>query len=453
VVIVPGYYATVCWPGGQHCYWYPVVARGVYSPLKQVLERQGYREGDDLFFCLYNWMRPNSESGNKLGDCVNKALRKNPRASKVEIITHSNGGNVARAYIQNRSNPRVDKLLMIAPPNQGAVAAYWPWEGGDLSQLDSKLKARVVVLMLLYAEGWDCHLHPLKPSCIYQTLHRAAPSGRELLPVGEAYLIHQPDQRMIDPNQMVEKNTFLMALNQQLSRLFAGVKKVVIYSGRGQRTHWNIAVKDRDRGDAPVWADGKPVSGSSIFWSLQGDGTILLARARLPYCPPDKCDQDHIVASDHIGIISAVSGEILRELGLTGAAAEQPLEAQATEDDVLFFAARTSARFLVTDPRGRRFGYLSNGRFVSEIPGAEYAGEESGPAKLIAIPNPLREGRYRLQLSGTNLSGTETYRLGVVWTQNSQVELYQTGEVRRGETIRKEIEHRGFAVLLPFIER
>jgi hypothetical protein len=62
---------------------------------------------------------------------------------------------------------------------------------------------------------------------------------------------------------------------------------------------------------------------------------------------------------------------------------------------MLFIAATTPARVVVTDPQGRQTGYRSDGQLVNEIPGAEYLGEGGSDEKMIAIPTPVLHGQYQ----------------------------------------------------------
>jgi len=68
---------------------------------------------------------------------------------KVDIIAHSLGGLMVRAYLQSDyyqslddEDKDVDKFAMLGTPNEGAAIAYYAWEGGDPFAAD------------LTAEGW-----------------------------------------------------------------------------------------------------------------------------------------------------------------------------------------------------------------------------------------------------------------------------------------------------------
>ncbi len=69
---------------------------------------------------------PIAESAQRLSRDL-RALRLDEGAS-IALVSHSMGGLVARRIIEDAAldDPRVDRLVMIAPPNQGSNMAYLP---------------------------------------------------------------------------------------------------------------------------------------------------------------------------------------------------------------------------------------------------------------------------------------------------------------------------------------
>ena len=87
--------------------------------------------GDDHYTCFqfdYDWRRDNVENAKRLHRFIVEK-RKYVRAEhkkrfgvdnpniKFDIVAHSMGGLVVRAYLQDHRDERIDRLVMIAPPS------------------------------------------------------------------------------------------------------------------------------------------------------------------------------------------------------------------------------------------------------------------------------------------------------------------------------------------------
>jgi len=86
----------------------------------------GYVEGKDFFPCPYDWRKDIREIAygdleNTLDACIQTALARNPGAGKVNILAHSMGGLVARAYLADPARAaRVGRLVTLGSPYLGA---------------------------------------------------------------------------------------------------------------------------------------------------------------------------------------------------------------------------------------------------------------------------------------------------------------------------------------------
>ena len=77
-----------------------------------------------LFVFAYDWRKTNVEAASKLNDFIACVQQFYP-GQKVNILTHSMGGLVARRYlIDHESEHKVDKLITIAAPFLGAPKAF-----------------------------------------------------------------------------------------------------------------------------------------------------------------------------------------------------------------------------------------------------------------------------------------------------------------------------------------
>ena len=111
-------------------------------PLIESLEHDGYRVGCTLFPAPYDWRLPVNQIVSFYLSQVVQDARRLSGSKKVDIIAHSMGGLVARAYIQDSRRFATDqdvdvgKLAMLGTPNLGAVKAYYLWQGGDVVAAD-----------------------------------------------------------------------------------------------------------------------------------------------------------------------------------------------------------------------------------------------------------------------------------------------------------------------------
>lgn len=108
-----------------------VMGQAVYQTLADFFVNQrGYTLGTDFILCPYDWRksldviaydRPGDED-KTLGECINKALRLNPGATKVNILAHSMGGLLARQYItaSDANARKVNRLVTLGTPYLGS---------------------------------------------------------------------------------------------------------------------------------------------------------------------------------------------------------------------------------------------------------------------------------------------------------------------------------------------
>jgi Ca2+-binding RTX toxin-like protein len=122
----------------------------VYDDLIQTLKNVGYVEGKNLFIANYDWrLNPGPIDGNidgQIAGIVGKSITddkyeygvdylgywlrkaKEQGAADVDIIAHSTGGLVTRAYMQSGAYgdglPKVNNFFMLGVPNRGASKAW-----------------------------------------------------------------------------------------------------------------------------------------------------------------------------------------------------------------------------------------------------------------------------------------------------------------------------------------
>lgn len=109
-------------------------------------------------------------AGDRLANLVQTVIGYETYFDKADIVTHSKGGLVSRAYLAaNKSNPHVDRCIWTVPPNTGSLLGFvgkrlyreyailtptYPWKSSSLNgDLTSPFDDRNDVLDLLNARG------------------------------------------------------------------------------------------------------------------------------------------------------------------------------------------------------------------------------------------------------------------------------------------------------------
>lgn len=456
VIIVPGYGASLCLAPSIYCGWFTHLARSVYQSLIDAFTSAGYELDEDLFVAFYDWTRSNEDSASRLAAYV-EAARRTSSSESVHIVTHSNGANVARSYIQRAGVSHVDTLILIAPPSTGVVRAYPLWEGGDLSQEGGFNKVLRVPLELALTildpdRSWRDN-----PREIYQLFHGYVPSLRELLPTGYFYVYERRGETYtpLNPASMQWTNPFLTHLNNSLARLYDDTSKVVVMASSGHDTLDWLAVRPHKSSDGELWVDGKPEQ----YWhSEDGDGTILFSRASLPSCPSPACKFRGEYTKKHAetlpfrqDILDETRFDTLDELGIARSFAQnQATDDRPLTDELIYLISGATAELLVTDPLGRQIGYYPNGSFVSRIPEASYQ-QVTNNVKMVNIPNPI-VGDYTVQVIARN--SATSYQGAAYSFIAGKFEMAFDGEVFVGGSDSYRHTYRlPFRIYLPMINR
>jgi len=108
-----------------------------FELITEELIENGYQENCTVFKVPYEWSISILDSSEQyLKPWIDHA-KQVASSTQVDIVAHSMGGLVSRAYIQGDSYENdVRKLAMAGTPNAGSVQSYFSWEGGDPLQAD-----------------------------------------------------------------------------------------------------------------------------------------------------------------------------------------------------------------------------------------------------------------------------------------------------------------------------
>ena len=423
VILLPGMTASVNWS----CFlietgceveslwgWSPT-AEDVYHSLIASLEAAGYTEENHYFSVFfYDWRKPLADNIYRLDQLITTVTTATGTDS-VDLIGHSMGGVVSRAYIQSDSyDGDVSHLVTLGSPHYGAARAYPYWQAAYFYEM-SGLERIVFGVLLVYYMARDGN-----PIPVY-ALRDNIPSLLDILPT-EDYLYDNDTNLLIPESGMIHRNLYLAFLDDNLAQLFARVD-VATFAGTDQTTTDKFYVRDRYFWEWPNWDDGKPNwAREDEFKTLLGDGTVSLSSATLP--PPALVEEFALDHNDLPGDPDVISA-IFTYLGIPFV----PSTIERIAQSALVLTLDGPAGITITDPAGRKAG-LSELQTVEPfymtvnpkegsttlIPGAEAMYVTGEKYTLVIIPQPL-EGRYEVEVNGT---GSGKYSIGLLDTFDMQ---------------------------------
>ena len=471
VVVVPGFGASWNWgvmtdvnqpPVLDRDHWSYIFGSHEYDTLVQVLKDAIGPE--NVYVAFYDWRRPIDEiATNYIRPVIQEAQALSP-TGKVDIVAHSMGGLVSRAYIQSDDyDDEVDQLITLGTPHYGLSDAYLPWEGGDYKMYDVKIQGAMNVYAF-YSSFRHGRLYENKHYLTVNTI----PSIKQLLPTydylkyGALVEIHN---EYIPVETMHEQNTFLPWFNHeiQLRKLLQSVA-VTNIAGDGLPTVHDILVTPRSSAEEArgLWPDDRPDPLPPTPDTLDGDDGVLTQSALLPTPepefygdppplmleapqpnwlkrffawlfppaqaqfnnPPDFGYGPPVPPPTHIKLNSCHTCLPHDAIANVVSILELPLpatlpDAVAEPDRYLayYFASPVSIKITAPCLPAGRPNCQSITKTTNTIPGAEYSDDNTpdGP-RLILIPNP-QPGNYLIELTGT---GNGPFHIGVQFFNQDQ---------------------------------
>ncbi|MFZ3137149.1 MAG: alpha/beta fold hydrolase [Thermodesulfovibrionales bacterium] len=381
-----------------------------WDKIKNILtiDYDGYIEGCTLFEVPYDWRKDNDTVANEyLRNWITIAKRKSG-SQKVNIIAHSMGGLVTRAYIQGpHYNNDIDRFAMIGTPNHGSANAYYLWEGADPGKLDNTLGELkpVYSLVIAYLIGYKIDLAdiiaglwtaPIKyRHQMYSYIRSNVPSLKQLMPT----------YSFLDPlgSSQCETNDWLSRLNSssKLSLLADRynddpdkVSTMLFYSD-SNRTIETISLEKKDCSRL-FYPDGEP---KNAGFSNTGDTTVLGFKSAYL---TETITNDSSRPSEHTKLVNAYATDAVKFIDggqsvKTSALNKSALTLQTSSaTSSLSIAVTGRVQPLLISPTGQRSG-IDNGVAVSNIPGTEQS--IGVDAASIGIESPT-DGTYTLSMSG-----------------------------------------------------
>ncbi len=394
LIVIPG--AMGSWKVGDIWYLDPIMH--TYDNLWEALKNADYQENKNLFTFLYDWRDSNITNADLLRQKIQK-VKNICNCDKVDIVAHSMGGLVTRAYAQGDSyNNDIDQLIFLATPHKGAPKAYLVWESGEFG-IDHRdnLKEKIFELE---AEAYNYK------DIFHYIRWRPVESAKELLPVYD-YLqyeeLTQPKPYPVD----YPRNTFLEKLNEQnsLDKL-NNIDITNIVASAGEKSTINsFKIMEAD------FPDGKWEHGYPKYYDLPLTDRGLIYGSGDITVPKESNGnflglEDVLIISTHNDIVTDAQKQIIKEL--TGTLPTVEVKKQLSEK-FLIFRIFSPADFTVIAPDGKRLGKnFDSNKAINEIQGAFYSGFDSD-IEFAVVPDPM-DGEYKVELQGT---GEGEFRLSV----------------------------------------
>jgi pimeloyl-ACP methyl ester carboxylesterase len=359
-----------------------------WQPLIGRLEDEGYELNQNLFVVHYDWRKSNAQSAvGYLIPAINEAKAISGE-DKVDIIAHSMGGLVTRAYAQSENlyNDDIDQIIFLGTPNEGAAGSYVAWEGGDFPSNWSYLSRQ----WIFRVDRSLRKIHNLKKERPPITFRTFFPSIKELLPINP--FVAQDDNQL-PVGDLSAQNDFLINLKDTAYRLDDRNIDVTTIAGTNGPTLSSVLVtSDRTSDDIKLarWRDGHPSSEPIQPDTNNGDQTVLQSSV-------------HSIGADSITLSNLIHEELPAGAQNTviGCLATNPigdfvpynLASAAIGVDVM-----SPIMPIITGPNGEILSSTEN-----TFPDAYFDWDSSNPdeIKMLTIVDPP-PGEYTVELTGTN---------------------------------------------------
>lgn len=339
IIIIPGMTASWNYDAMMNCKatnytgtWSLIgPAQTLYKPIIQTLTANGWQ----VSMFPYDWRKNVTYHSSQLKNLIGTISA----GGKVDIVGHSMGGLVGRAYLeQQQTQSNIDKLMTVGSPHQGAPAAYPTWSDGNIQE------ENVISKFLLTLLVKRCSLITKSDRLAVQEYF---PGVQNLLPVFN-YLTDSATNNVKPVTSMHAQNNWLP--NTFAPPFFGTI--VGTLAGTGQKTLLGYLTKQASPKNinAGNWLDGKPVT---QITTTAGDGTVLLSSAQVPGA------DNRTINGTHTRIISSSAGinQILTFLG-NRPLSENSEIAPAVPSFIYIIA--DPADFWVTDAGGNKIAPTDN---------------------------------------------------------------------------------------------
>lgn len=359
----------------------------IYKGLITKLEQEGYEEGKDLLVAHYDWRKPAAHNATTYLKPIIDQIKQNTGANKVDVVAHSFGGIVTRAYIQDNIYANdIDQLITLGSPHRGSADSYVAWEGG------------------IFPEGWKFWIinrvekveDSLKKTHNQKDLKRPAsfrayfPSLRDMLPTSDFV---RRSGEAVAVSTLAEQNSWLKNLNESLGSIVSKGVSLTTIAGNKEQTLDKISLTgERSHEDEALarWRDGQPATIPPPLDSAEGDDRVMLASA---HAGETNITLDN---AEHHKLPDAAQDKVLDILGLNPVAQQFTTQEPKSIFGIIILSPLTVS---IMGPNGK---VLSANRNDFGVENAEYDDDPNDPDDPIEVTilNPPN-GWYDLAYTGT----------------------------------------------------
>ncbi len=195
-------------------------AEDIYGPLMSFFQSSGREVGRHLWYFPYDWRLDNAEHLALLDALVEKVLRETGK-TKVNLVTHSMGGLVAKGYVHGIGAHKVSKLITMALPyRDGAFVFRGVAEGYDFGNPSMRPE-----LMKILLQNWPS-AYQIYPR--YRFIHDS--TRKQVLTLKQAHSIRYRGYTNVSPGFF--QDTYVETAQPEWSNNTALVALADRYHGR-----------------------------------------------------------------------------------------------------------------------------------------------------------------------------------------------------------------------------
>jgi pimeloyl-ACP methyl ester carboxylesterase len=342
------------------------------------LNNEDYALGENYFEFYYDWRQPLGELTDDLDNFLNDTvLIGKPENTKANLVGHSMGGLLATAYSNEYGLDKVNQVVTVGSPHQGAIPAWTVWSGAEQTE---KWSWEWLGLQLYL------QLQKGKFASPVDAVHNLTPGMNNLLPIFD--FAKDSSDQVIPVGSMSAVNYYLADLQTNLTAAFKNI--LATFAGKEDNLdhdtiEW-IKLSDRSLADQLLnkWPDGKP---DSYEYTEDGDLTVLQNSALVL-----GASSSGIINASHNYLLENQLGiqAVLDALGLTELSPSTDFTSPP-RSPALVFLLHSPAQIMVMLPGGSQAGYG-----IGSPAGNVFYSEED---KLLIIYD-AQNGDYHIEVIG-----------------------------------------------------